>query len=338
MVYGMTGRQHPSAPAMWRFWDEFGIREAEWLGYWSPKCPVQTDQPGVLATAYRKPGKTLIALAHWPNERLRPQAVTQAVATAPAIDGQLAPGEWDAAARLTGLRDLSADTPTANQTEVFITHDETRLLLAFRCHGPSGALKTAATVRDGAVWEDDAVEIFLQPDPARDTYFQFVGNSAGVFFDSRGLGGQAWNGDWTYKTAIESGVWTGEISIPFAALGMKPPADGTTLGFNICRDQQTPAKRLSCWAPVTGSFHDPKNFGRLRFAATEPPTRQELGRTETDIPVRLKIDWKALGLDGRKAKLTAPRLEHFQAAAEFAPSAAIPVPPSQGWLLVAAER
>lgn len=66
MLYGMTGRLHPSAPAMWRFWDAFGIQDAEWLGYWNPRCPVSTDRADVLATVYRKPGKTLIALAHWP--------------------------------------------------------------------------------------------------------------------------------------------------------------------------------------------------------------------------------------------------------------------------------
>lgn len=67
MIYGMTGRFHPSASAMWRYWDRFGIQTAEWLGYWSPKCPVRTDRPDVLATVYRKKGKSLIALAHWPQ-------------------------------------------------------------------------------------------------------------------------------------------------------------------------------------------------------------------------------------------------------------------------------
>lgn len=68
MIYGMTGRQHPSCTFMWRFWDEFGIQDAEWIGYWDRRCPVKTDQASVLATVYRKPGKTLIALANWPEK------------------------------------------------------------------------------------------------------------------------------------------------------------------------------------------------------------------------------------------------------------------------------
>lgn len=67
MLYGMTGRQHPSASAMWAFWDRFGIQTADWIGYWEPNCPVKTDRPGVLATVYRKKGKSLVAIAHWPQ-------------------------------------------------------------------------------------------------------------------------------------------------------------------------------------------------------------------------------------------------------------------------------
>jgi hypothetical protein len=65
MLYGMSGRQHPSCTAMWRFWDEFGIADAQTLGYWDARCPVRTGRDDILATVYRKPGKALIALASW---------------------------------------------------------------------------------------------------------------------------------------------------------------------------------------------------------------------------------------------------------------------------------
>jgi hypothetical protein len=45
--------------------DEFGIKEAEMLGYWSPACPVKTDRAEVLATAYRKKDSSLVAVASW---------------------------------------------------------------------------------------------------------------------------------------------------------------------------------------------------------------------------------------------------------------------------------
>lgn len=69
MIYGMTGRErHPSTPYVWQLWDDFGIQDAEMLGYWRKDCPAHTDHPDVLATVYRKPGKALIALASWAKE------------------------------------------------------------------------------------------------------------------------------------------------------------------------------------------------------------------------------------------------------------------------------
>jgi len=67
MVYGMTARYYSGADPkhIWALWDDFGIAKAKMLGYWSPDCPVHTSDPDVLATAYVRDGKTLIALASW---------------------------------------------------------------------------------------------------------------------------------------------------------------------------------------------------------------------------------------------------------------------------------
>ena len=49
---------------------------------------------------------------------------------------------------------------------------------------------------------------------------------------------------------------------------------------------------------------------------------------------RLKIDWKALGLDPKTAKLRAPEIPDFQFAAEFAPGDPIPFEVGKGWILI----
>jgi hypothetical protein len=339
MIYGMTGRQHPSAPYMWQFWDEFGIQDAEMLGYWDPKCPVKTDHPRVLATVYRKPGKSLIALAHWSGERVRQKAVTRKATTPPTLDGRLAPNEWDGVAKLTNFTAHETDSLAQDQTEVFATHDAERLYLAFRCANPANRLKADAKERDGAVWEDDAVELFLQPDPQRPDCYQFVGNSAGVYYDGKGVNGGQWDGDWTYSASVGDGYWEGELSVLFSSLGMVSPAvqPGVEIGLNLCRDQQSPQQRLSCWSPVSGSFHNAEQFGRLTLSETQPPTRQgpdTLEASTKEIGVRLTLDWNALGLDPKKAKLTAPSLGFFQSRAEFSPNQEIPVEAGKGWLLV----
>lgn len=55
------------------------------------------------------------------------------------------------------------------------------------------------------------------------------------------------------------------------------------------------------------------------------------------LSVKLKIDWKALGLDPAKATLYAPAIADFQAEAVFASDAAIPVAKGKGWLLIVDE-
>lgn len=72
MIYGMTTRLPWSTEgvtcdpsSIWKIWDQFGIADAKMIGYWDKNAVVRTTNPDVLATAYVKDGKTLIALASW---------------------------------------------------------------------------------------------------------------------------------------------------------------------------------------------------------------------------------------------------------------------------------
>jgi hypothetical protein len=72
MVFGMTTRLpwvNSGPREVWKVWDEFGIGEARMVGWWEKNCPVRTDREEVLATAYVKPGRTLVALASWAPEK-----------------------------------------------------------------------------------------------------------------------------------------------------------------------------------------------------------------------------------------------------------------------------
>lgn len=53
---------------MWKFWDQFGMKGTKMIGWWDTNCPVKTSSKDVLATIYRKQGKTLIAIANWTNQ------------------------------------------------------------------------------------------------------------------------------------------------------------------------------------------------------------------------------------------------------------------------------
>jgi len=70
MVYGMTGRLPWSGDprSMWKAWDEFGISDSRMIGYWVPANPIKTGRADVLATAYVRDGKTMVAVATWAKE------------------------------------------------------------------------------------------------------------------------------------------------------------------------------------------------------------------------------------------------------------------------------
>jgi len=70
MIYGMTNRLGWGGDprAIWKIWDDFGIQDARMIGYWDQACPVKTDSKDVLATVYRRKGKSLISIASWAKE------------------------------------------------------------------------------------------------------------------------------------------------------------------------------------------------------------------------------------------------------------------------------
>ncbi|MFZ4683635.1 MAG: carbohydrate-binding family 9-like protein, partial [Terrimicrobiaceae bacterium] len=117
--------------------------------------------------------------------------------------------------------------------------------------GPTDKLTAAVTERDGPVYADDAVEIFFQPDIAQKNYYQFIVNSEGVVFDTKGMDGAVWNGPWKVATSVAADSWTGEASIPLKALGLaaKDLQAGKVMGINVVRDQKNPAVRISTWSP-----------------------------------------------------------------------------------------
>jgi hypothetical protein len=69
MLFGMTARRPWSGDPrpLWKLWDEFGIKDAEMIGWWADDCPVTTGNKDVPATVYVNRGShsALISIASW---------------------------------------------------------------------------------------------------------------------------------------------------------------------------------------------------------------------------------------------------------------------------------
>jgi len=135
-------------------------------------------------------------------------------------------------------------------------------------------LAKAATTRDGALWNDDTIEIFLDPRHTHGDYYQFLVNAAGTVADARGRD-LSWNGDWTARVAENDQSWGGIATIPLATLGVTAINTGDIWPL-MSAWNRSPAQRPVDWAQEeqnltwarlgSGStFHEPVSFGHLIF-------------------------------------------------------------------------
>ncbi len=327
MIFGMSGRFLPDVEAMWRFWDRFGMEESEMLGYWDRSCPVTVDRADVKATVYRKNDQALIALAHWPED-----SSNQRRAEVPLLPPERK-SEADCAV-LSRFTDYGSTSLTAieNQTRVLAAVRDGNLVFTVQCHQP-GEVSAVKRQRDGELWEDDSIELFLQPDPGQKEYFQFILNAAGSVFDGKNRD-SSWNCNWQGSAKRTEYGWEGTFSIPCRELGIAQPQEGMEFGVNFCRHI---GDQASCWSPPDGSFHNSGAFGRMRIAAPGNATAESLPQPEDyrqNVEVRLTIDPEIFpGFHPEHYQLVAEAIDSFQPAATFQPNAAIPVPAGKGWLL-----
>jgi len=70
LLYGMTTRMYGETDVrpIWKLMNDFGIESSEIKGYWLEKPPVITNHEKIIATAYLKPEKILIAIASWSDK------------------------------------------------------------------------------------------------------------------------------------------------------------------------------------------------------------------------------------------------------------------------------
>ena len=186
------------------------------------------------------------------------------------IDGSPTDAAWAQAQQLVPFT-IAGDGVLPLQPQVLICRDASTLYLSARLPKPAGApARAKITERDGPLWEDDSVEIFLDPGYTKNHYIQLIVNAGGARWDSVGKD-KAFNAEWQAATVANDAdaFWTLEVAVPIAAVSPIPtPA---VWGLNVCWDRQTPQPLSATWASLlAGNFHDPEHFGMLSFAADAP--------------------------------------------------------------------
>lgn len=142
--------------------------------------------------------------------------------------------------------------------------------------------------RDGPLWQEEVVEVFLDPVGDAQSYFEIEVNPLGTVVDlvcRKNRSGYTKNFAWdceNLRTAVHvgDGGWAAELAIPFASLIAEPPQMGAIWRANFCRidrpsrsapgEPANSERELTAWSP-TGLplFHVPERFGRVEFCAED---------------------------------------------------------------------
>ena len=197
----------------------------------------------------------------------------------PRLDGRLDDACWSLGEPLSAFRELRSGQPAKPQTTVRLLFDAQKLYIGFHCIDPDARrVKAEVTDRDGPVWNDDCVEIFLSPPrspllarlPASQRYFHFGVNARGVVADQIAANAASeYSPDWEARAGVVKDGWEVEIAIPFSA--MKAAAkSGQVWEANFNRATREP-RQYSGWAKTEGGFHDKAHFGRIVFVHKLPP-------------------------------------------------------------------
>ncbi len=156
------------------------------------------------------------------------------------IDGVLDEEVWRNSPHIGGFiqNDPYPGQPPTEQTEVRLAFDDNALYIAVRCldSRPETILSTTMA-RDGRPFDDDSLEIVIDPFHDRRSGYYLQLNAAGSMSDGRiienRLADVSWDGIWDARTRIDERGWVAELEIPFKTLSFRQGAG--TWGFNIER-------------------------------------------------------------------------------------------------------
>ncbi|MEW6752362.1 MAG: HEAT repeat domain-containing protein [Candidatus Latescibacterota bacterium] len=192
----------------------------------------------------------------------------------PTIDGRLDDPFWGRAARADSFWAFSSEHPAAlpaqARSRLYVARTPAALCLGLQAwdeHPDSLVVKTRE--RDGSVWFEDMVEIYVDASLDHRSYVHLGANSIGVLADAwhpDGLqsGEPDWNAEATFATHVGADHWSLEGAIRLGQAHLPRPRPGEIWGFNVVRvfrgSEFTQWKRTYGW-----SAHTPDDFGLLVF-------------------------------------------------------------------------
>ena len=202
-----------------------------------------------------------------------------------AIDGRLTDDAWKHAGVVEFQFPWANQTGAKQKTTARLLWDDRFLYVGYECEDKD--IVAHFTQRDDPTYRDDAVEIFINPNPEQGWYYGMEMNARAVLYDYfyafprmllkrvdfSGVQLAVHRRGSINQTGDEDEGWSLEVAIPwqnFEELAKKtPPAPGDVWTANLNRwDGVEPYRRLSLWSDSgmeRPNPHNPKRFGQLIF-------------------------------------------------------------------------
>lgn len=202
------------------------------------------------------------------------------------IDGKLDEVDWGAAIASTPFLNPMTGAIGSFAAKVRVLFDDERIYLGYEVSDT--LLKSTFTNADDHLWEQDAIEVMLDPDGDGKNYFEVQVSPAGLVFDTRydtvrqprPFGDINWSSRASAKVTVSGTLndsaadqgYVVEMSMPWKAFAVgptpaTPPAEGTAWRVNFyVMDAQRDGQRAVAWsAPRVPDFHTPARFGSVVF-------------------------------------------------------------------------
>ena len=228
----------------------------------------------------------LLAAAPLAAQSTTPRYEVKRAPSPPTIDGKLDDAVWAQASPAITLQFLwESQTGAKQKTAARLLWDAQALYVGFDAEDAD--INARFLQRDDPTYRDDAVEIFINPDPKQEAvYYGFEMNARGVLydylnynsrtlfkrFDATGMTiASSLRGTLNERADTDNG-WSLEAAIPwpnFEELSRKPPVAGAVWKANVNRwDGVEPNRRMSIWSDpenTTSWPHVPSRFGEIVF-------------------------------------------------------------------------
>jgi len=222
------------------------------------------------------------------------------------LDGKLDEAAWASAASSPSFVNTMTGVTAEPKVSVKTLWDDTNLYVAFEV--TDDFLKTRFENNDDHLWEEDTVEIMVDPDGDGKNYFELQVAPSNKNFDTRydsrrlpkPFGHMDWNAGLTSGVALRGKLnddeadegYVVEIAIPWTAFAAGEPkheapkaGDAWRINFYVMDSRKEGQRSVGWSAPRVGDFHVPKRFGKILFDA---PTEVAPVASEETKPVEGK--------------------------------------------------